>query len=255
MAKHGGRLPADWDALRALPGIGDYTAGAIASLAFGLDKPAVDGNAMRVLARVFNVTEPADTSAGRVRLWQLATKHLPAGRAADYNQALMDLGARVCTPRAPKCANCTLNSICDARQLGIQELRPVKSKDQAAPLRKFSAAVIWQAGKVLVLQRPSSGLLAGMWEFPNTRANGRVGLKRMLDKHLGLDLAVGQRLGMYDHAYSHFRARLQVFEIRMNGTRPAIKTKRKLAWKSPGALSSLPMGKLDRTVADELNRK
>jgi A/G-specific adenine glycosylase len=255
MAKHGGRLPADWDALRALPGIGDYTAGAIASLAFGLDKAAVDGNAMRVLARVFNVAQPADTSAGRARLCQLATEHLPAGRAADYNQALMDLGARVCTPRAPKCASCPLAAICDARRLGIQEQRPVKSKDQAAPLRKFSAAVIWQAGKVLVLQRPARGLLAGMWEFPNIQASGKAGLRRMLGKDLGLDLTIGQRLGTYDHAYSHFRARLQVFEIRMNGTRPAIKTKRKLAWKSPGALSSLPMGKLDRTVADGLNRK
>lgn len=254
MTEHAGKLPADWDALRKLPGVGPYTAGAIGSLAFGLDTPAVDGNTMRVLARVFNVSTPIDSTAGKARMWQLAAEHLPPGRAADYNQALMDLGAQVCTPRSPKCKACPVAGDCKARALGLQERRPVKAKSKVAPLRHFAAAVIWQRGEVLVLQRPASGLLAGMWEFPNVLVGkaARISLRRMLSKDLGLDLALQERLGVYDHAYSHFRARLHVYETKLNGVRPKVVSERKLAWIGPGALLTLPMGKLDRSVANDL---
>lgn len=251
---HAGRLPADLKSLRSLPGVGPYTAGAIASLAFGLDTPAVDGNAIRVLARVFNVKLPADSSAGKKRFWELAAEHLPPGRAAEYNQALMDLGAQICTPRNPKCAVCPLAAECSAKVLGIQEQLPVKTAAKETPLREFAAAVIHQRGQVLLVQRPANGLLGGMWEFPNTvlsspgRAKG--GLRRSLRNEFDFNFPIDKRLGVYEHAYSHFRARLQVYDCPLNGKRPKANARRVQRWLKPSALSKLPMGKLDRQIAD-----
>ena len=126
--QYGGALPGDMKALRALPGVGRYTAGAIASIAFGLDEPALDGNIRRVLVRVFNVSEPANSAAGQRILWKLAETHLPKGRAGDYNQAMMDLGATICIPSNPRCPICPVRSMCQARKLGIQAERPVPTR-------------------------------------------------------------------------------------------------------------------------------
>ena len=111
MQNMGGELPRDPNALSELPGVGRYTAGAIASIAFGLDVPTLDGNIRRVLARVFNLIEPAHSSKGENLLWKVAGENLPAGQAGEYNQALMDLGAIICTPRAPDCPNCPVNGL------------------------------------------------------------------------------------------------------------------------------------------------
>lgn len=255
MSEHGGRVPADWDALRNLPGIGPYTAGAIGSLAFGLDKPAVDGNAIRVLSRVFNVSKPVDSASGKQQIWVLAAQYLPSGRAAEYNQALMDLGARVCSPRSPKCLVCPVASECVSRRIGIQEQRPVQSEAKQIPMRQFAAAVIWQAGKVLVVQRPASGLLAGMWEFPNLQlrqSGAKAQLAREMKKRFDVNIQLQGRTGVYERTYSHFHARLQVYESKLNGVRPMLRGEQQAAWVKPKKLAALPMGKLDRSVANSL---
>lgn len=254
--QHGGRLPRTAAELRSLPGIGAYTAGAIASLAFGADEPAVDGNAIRVLARVFDVKLPAGTSAAQTEFWRLAAAHLPAGQAAAYNQALMDLGAQVCTPRRPLCASCPLRTECRAFALNLQAVRPLKSANKIPPLRHFAAAVIQQRGKVLVLQRPPAGLLAGMWEFPNAAVSSpnvaKRGLRRALANRLGLDVELTQRLNEYQHAYSHFSVRMQVFSAGTKGHRPKVQPFQKHSWVPICQLSRLPMGKVDRRIASGL---
>jgi A/G-specific adenine glycosylase len=250
----GGRLPRTAEALRRLPGIGRYTAGAIASLAFGADEPAVDGNAIRVLARVFNVKLPAGSSAAQARFWALAALHLPPGHAAAYNQALMDLGAEICTPRRPQCAACPLRNDCRARALGIQERRPVKVKPKAVPTHHFAAAVIGQGGRVLVVQRPAAGLLGSLWEFPNVRLSGArsstATYRRALKKDLGFALPPGQHLGDFAHQYSHFTAQLRAFHTSLNGSRPRIGSQRVFKWVPLARLKELPMGKLDRRIAE-----
>ena len=115
MQEYGGQLPGDVKSLRKLPGIGRYTAAAIASIAFNRDEPTLDGNIRRVLARFFNVTEDARSTMGEQRLWQLAEQHLPAGHAGEYNQALMDLGASICSPKSPDCMQCPLEASCQAK--------------------------------------------------------------------------------------------------------------------------------------------
>lgn len=256
MTRHAGRLPGDVDALLTLPGIGRYTAGAIASMAFGRDEPAVDGNAIRVLARVFNVKQPVGSSRATKRFWALASKHMPRGHAAGYNQALMDLGASICKPRQPNCSACPLRRDCRAFALGIQEKRPVRKTLTGIPRRYFAAAVIRQRGQVLVLQRPTTGLLGGMWEFPNVMVkspqDARSALRRGLNKKLELSLPLIQKLGQYEHAYSHFSSHLQVFGTTLNGVRPKVIFNVMHRWLSLNKLDELPMGKLDRQIARSL---
>jgi A/G-specific adenine glycosylase len=256
--EHGGRIPRDFEALRMLPGIGPYTAGAIASLAFGSDRPAVDGNASRVLARVFDVDLPANSGAAKKTFWQLAAEHLPSGEAAAYNQALMDLGAQVCTPRNPKCNVCPLRKECRAFALGVQEQRPVRTAGSQIPVRKFAAAVIRRNGRVLLVQRPTSGLLGGMWEFPNTALSSakqvKYVLRRRLISDLGLTLRMGESLGQYEHTYSHFTALLQVYDAPTNGKQPKVRSVLKHLWVPINRLGRLPMGKLDRNIAISLQK-
>ena len=171
MDDYDGTLPEDPDKLESLPGIGRYTAGAIASIAFGRDYPVVDGNIQRVLARYFNIELPVASPEGKRRFWQLAAEHLPPGQASTYNQALMELGALVCRPKAPECNECPLQQSCEACALGIQEERPVKSVKPARPHHIVTAAVIQNSGQFLITQRPAKGLLGGMWEFPEVKSN------------------------------------------------------------------------------------
>lgn len=252
--EHGGRLPSGLRELQSLPGIGRYTAGAIASIAFGVDAPALDGNIRRVLARVFNLTLPARSPAGERKLWELAAAHLPPGRAGDYNQALMDLGALVCTPRAPKCQECPLNPLCEARALGVQEGRPVLEPKAITPHYLVTAAVIERDGLVLITQRPPEKLLGGLWEFPGGKVDRDeslpAGLKREICEELGVDIRVQAPFGVYRHAYTHFRVTLHAFRCALkNGQQPRLVEAHDLRWARPAELPDFPMGKIDRQIA------
>lgn len=253
---YNGQLPADPDAIRALPGIGPYTAGAIASLAFDMDEPAVDGNAARVLARLFDIELPISSNQGVRRLWALAAEHLPKGRAADYNQALMDLGAGLCTPRNPDCPNCPLKADCQAFALGNQLKRPLRGVKQALPEREYAAAIIQQKNRVLIRQRPAGGLLGGMWEFPSIRLQkpsvAQKTLEKELQRELDLDLSVGECIQSLRHTYSHFRARLSVYPCQVNSAEGKFKMGAELRWVGPHELPDYPMGKLDRQIAERL---
>jgi A/G-specific adenine glycosylase len=237
--------------------VGRYTAGAIASLAFGLDEPALDGNIRRVLARLFNVDVPARSSDGERRLWELAEEHLPPGRAADYNQALMDLGATICTPRNPDCFHCPLVEDCHARQLGLQEQRPVLGDKRSQPHYIVTAAVIHKHGRVLIAQRPVHGLLGGMWEFPGGKLQPGEDLasclQREIMEELGVAVLVGGWLDVYRHAYTHFRVTLHAFECTLaNGSRPQPREHAALKWVAPARLVDYPMGKIDRKIAENI---
>jgi A/G-specific adenine glycosylase len=169
---YGGEIPRDLGELIKLPGIGRYTVGAIASIAVGMDEPALDGNLKRVYARLFDISDPIDSSVGEKRLWEIAKENLPKGKAGDFNQALMDLGATICIPRNPRCSICPVMEFCESYKNGTQESRPVKKPKKEVPQYVHAAGVILKGKKVLLIQRPSNGLLGGMWEFPNGRVDG-----------------------------------------------------------------------------------
>jgi A/G-specific adenine glycosylase len=251
-----GHFPQDVKNLRRLPGIGRYTAGAIASIAFGKDEPALDGNIRRVLARVFDVRQPARSRESEDRLWQLASSHLPAGRSGEYNQALMDLGSLICTPQKPDCQACPLGHICEANSLGIQSARPVKAGKKPVPHHIVSSAIIHRAGQVLIAQRPQSGLLGGMWEFPGGKIEPGedlvTGLKREICEELGVEIEVGTAYGVYQHAYTHFRVTLHAFLCTLNRSQPQNLFHTELAWTDLPSLVDYPMGKIDRQISTAL---
>jgi A/G-specific adenine glycosylase len=257
MAEYAGKLPDEASKLRKLPGIGRYTAGAIASIAFGRDEPALDGNIRRVLARVFNIDIPARSPAGESRLWELAEQNLPPGRAGDYNQALMDLGAVICTPRRPDCPACPLASLCQAYALGVQGERPVLGRRHPIPHHTVTAAVIQRGGVVLIAQRPADALLGGLWEFPGGKQEPGEELasclQREIREELGVDVAVGEALGIYRHAYTHFRVTLHAFTCTLqDGAEPQALQVSDLRWVSVQELDHYPMGKMDRQIAEML---
>ena len=254
--QHHDELPADVQLLKILPGIGTYTAAAIASIVFGLDEAALDGNIRRVLSRLFDVSEPLGSSEGERRLWGLAREHLPAGQAAQYNQALMELGATICTSRTPKCDLCPVSEACEARRLGVQAYRPVRKKKADIPHHTVTAAVIRRNGHVLIAQRQEGGLLGGMWEFPGGKTEPGetlpACLKREIYEELGVDIEVGESLGIFQHAYTHFRITLHAFRSTLLAGEPQLLDHTDIFWARPSELSDYPMGKLDRQIADLL---
>jgi A/G-specific adenine glycosylase len=254
----GGRLPSSAAELRKLPGIGPYTSGAIASIAFNRDEPLVDGNVRRVLARVFNIEIPADSPEGRRRIWDLAGKILPSGRAGDHNQALMELGALVCTPRAPACGQCPVREACGAHRHGVQALRPVLGPKPEIPSHTVTAAVIRQDAAILITRRPEDGLLGGMWEFPGGKVEPGEGLEgclhREIDEELGLKIEILGPIGVYRHAYTHFKVVLHAFDCRLDGEAQRLQEKGVSAhrWVRADELGDFPMGKIDRAISVEI---
>ncbi|NOH02118.1 MAG: A/G-specific adenine glycosylase [Chloroflexi bacterium] len=245
-----GKLPRDPQALRSLPGIGRYTAGAIASIAFRMDEPTLDGNIRRVLSRLFDLSEYADSSAGEKILWELAARNLPKGKAGDYNQALMELGATVCLPKNPRCLLCPLMKLCRARENGTQDLRPVMKPKKRMPQYIHAAAVIVERGRVLLSQRPAGGLLGGMWEFPNVRVGEDPAkeLANALRATASLRVRRGEALGVVSHAYSHLRVLVYPFRCQVL----SIPRDKNLKWVNLSELDDYPMGKVDRQIADKL---
>ena len=168
--QYGGEMPADYEAIRALPGIGDYTAGAIASIAFGLPYPAVDGNVLRVMSRVACNEEDIAKEQTKRKLKEDLTAIMPA-QSGDFNQSLMELGAMVCLPNGkPLCEQCPVMHLCKAFHAGRETELPIKSGKKERRIENRLVYLVCQDGKVLIHRRAKKGLLAGLWEFPNVLA-------------------------------------------------------------------------------------
>jgi A/G-specific adenine glycosylase len=250
--KFNGELPRDLDDLQSLPGIGKYTVGAIASMAFGMDEATLDGNLRRVFSRLFDVKEFADSPAGEKILWELARKHLPKGQAGDYNQALMDLGAIICLPKKPRCLLCPLMEICEARKNGTQELRPVLKAKKKTPHYIDVAAVIVKGKKVLLNQRPADGLLGNMWEFPNARVeqNPAEELTKAIKSATKIQVKKKEAVGLVNHAYTHFKVTVHVYQCDVI----SIPKNKNLRWVNISDLENYPMGKIDRQIAQIIKK-
>ncbi len=223
-ARYGGRVPSDPAELQSLPGVGPYTAGAVASMAFGVPAPAVDGNVRRVLARLLD--DPAPTPA-RLREWAAAL--VDPGRPGDFNQALMELGSLVCTPRSPRCRRCPLADFCGARAAGTQEQRPAPRQPREVPRVVEAVAVLHRdaaggGSRLLLRRRPSEGLLGGMWELPGVQVaeseeagRAAAGLARELcgsqreSAPGGNEFPEGRALAAVDHAFSHLKVTYRPF--------------------------------------------
>jgi A/G-specific adenine glycosylase len=264
MARHGGMLPSQRQALLALPGIGRYTAGAILSLAFGQAEPVLDGNVRRVLCRVFDIARDPAASATERELWSLAgdlVQAAPEGQVGDLNEALMELGALVCVPGRPDCPACPLAGICLARARGVQAERPVTAKRAPTPHYAVAAALIRDdGGRYLIARRPAPGLLGGLWEVPSTpaeasgtgqRAQESLAdfLVRAVDERLGIQIAAGARLVQISHAYTHFRITMYSYRCTWLGGQPATAGYyTAIAWVAPAELDAYPFPVTHRKI-------
>jgi A/G-specific adenine glycosylase len=213
MRDHDGRVPSDPKQLLALPGIGRYTAGAVRSIAFEERAAIVDGNVRRVLSRLLAAAELAPEE-----LWQLADELVPAKAPGEFNQALMELGATVCTPRAPDCAACPLGALCAARAAGEPERFP-QPVARRPPIAVTSLGAIVERNRpqrVLLLRRPSRGLLGGMWEIPAVSGDSVDELVRAVEAATGLTTVPGESLGTVHHQFTHRSLTLQLVRLKIS---------------------------------------
>jgi len=259
VAEFEGRLPDTVEQLSQLPGIGRYTLGAISSIAFGRDAPVVDGNVKRVLCRVYALRGDARRPAVQKKLWALAEANLPKGKAGRWNEAMMELGATVCTPRSPHCDECPLAGDCQARALDIQEQLPTKATPKKLPHYDVTAAVIRKRGRVLIAQRPVGGMLGGLWEFPGGKRERGESLeeclRREIKEELGVEIEVGQPVTRVKHAYTHFRITLHAFECRLVSGQPLAIQVANWRWVRFDELDDFAFAVTDRKIIQALRAK
>lgn len=253
LAEHGGRLPASHAALLALPGFGRYTAGAVASIAFGLPAPLVDGNVARVFARLFEVEGPPGERAREARLWELAAALVEGERPGDLNQALMELGATVCRPESPTCLLCPVRRHCRALRSGrVGELPP--PKERRAPVPLTLALAVWRRdGRVLLGRRADKGLFGGLWELPSAPLpeggpRDAEAAAPPLSQALGTPLSLGPLLGEVQRTLTHRALTLRLHAVTAGrppegapGAPPAGSLYAALAWVTPAEAAALGM--------------
>lgn len=262
VAVYHGRLPRTATELRKLKGIGPYTAGAIASIAFDEAVPVLDGNVTRVLSRLFDLPDDVTTTAVKKKLWQLAADLVPCQRPGDYNQALMELGQQICLPARPRCLLCPLSVHCLARQRGTQLERPVRPARKNIPHYDVVAGIIWENGattahsRFLIARRPLDGLLGGLWEFPGGKQEpGETlpqALRREIREELGIEIEVGRFLTSIKHAYTHFRITLHAFHARHVDGRAQNLGVADHAWVTMGQLDEYAFAVTDRKIIARL---
>ena len=220
VAEHDGALPDTAEGLETLKGIGRYTAGAVASIAFGREAPLVDGNVIRVFARLLGIREDSASKAVVDRMWDEAAALVVGERPGDLNQAIMELGATLCTPRNPSCLICPIREACDAAAAGDAETLPIKRKKTKQTKMRAVAAWLERDGRILVVRRPEEGLMAGLWELPGgeieIREEAKDRLPHVLRERVGLEIHGAESVGSVEHLFTHRRLTLDVFRARLS---------------------------------------
>jgi len=250
--QHDGRIPRDVKTLLKLPGVGAYTAGALASIAHGQSEPVVDGNVVRVLARWFTMDGGIDNAAGRRRFWDQAEAMVcdPKGfTCGDWNQAVMELGARVCLPRGPECEACPVSQWCGAYRQGVVEQYPTPRARTVQKSVVHRIAAVQRGNRWLIRQRPNDGLWAGMWELvtqETDQANGQptaCGLRRWVRRETGIEPDRMKLAGTFDHQTTHRRIRFELWVAPAGAGRLRQRAGR---WCDPSRLSDLAMSNPQR---------
>ena len=248
-----GRVPDTLKDLLTLPGIGRSTAGAIRSFAFNKAAPILDGNAKRVISRLFAVSDNPARGKTEDLLWKISESLIPKGDASFFNQGLMDLGAMTCTPKEPQCSQCPLREFCKGKASGEPERFPTKTTRKKIPHIEAISAVIRKNGTVLLQQRPPEGLLGGLWEFPNWKneENGgpRSKLRNYIKKDMGMIAEVRGVIGTFRQTFSHFKLTLHVYDCE---SKDGMERGR---WVPIKNLSLFPMSRIHRRIAQAIDEK
>lgn len=216
--RYGGVIPDDEKKFRELKGVGPYTAGAVLSIAYNKPVPAVDGNVMRVISRIFNLTDDISKTATRRKIEKVVSEIISVKDPSSFNQGMMELGALVCTPRNPSCLLCPVREYCRAFHAGTERDLPVKTKQKKGKKIDYIAVVLKdQTGKILIRKRPDEGLLASLWEFPMIEAeklskNVLPALEKQFFNKYGAEIRIDKPLCMVEHVFSHLSWRIQAYQ-------------------------------------------
>jgi A/G-specific adenine glycosylase len=253
VARWGGTIPPNMKDLLSLPGIGEYTAAAILSIAFAQPVAAVDGNASRVISRLFAFRRPLGSSESRRQIRRWADPLLSKKCPGQFNQAMMDLGANVCTPRNPSCPRCPLRRLCKAKGSGLQAKIPVSQERPILPQKHMTAAIILDRKKrLLLVRRPGSGLLGGLWKFPG----GETGVKeaveeslvRTVREELGISIRTVKAIASIKQVYTHLHVTFQVYRCATVHGRPESRQGQAWKWVSSEDLRRLALSKAERKI-------
>ncbi len=251
MKEFEGEFPQTVEGLMQLSGIGRYTAGAIASIAFGVRAPLVDGNVVRILCRIFCLHGNPTTSTMQKTLWTLALDLVPRKRPGDFNEAMMELGATCCFRQSPDCEHCPLKPHCQAYEKGVQMVLPERVKRKPRPRYQVAVGVIYKRGRILIDKRKPEGLLGGLWEFPGGKKKSgesfTQALKREVREELDIEIQVKDKLIVVDHAYTHFEVQLHVYACEYESGQPKCLACTDIKWVFPS--------QLDRYAFPTANRK
>lgn len=250
---HGGRFPRDYDAIRELPGVGDYVAAAVHNFCFGGRRPPLDANVMRVGARIFGVEGDVRAPKTRREVHQRFTELMTTGDGATWTDALIDLGASVCSPRAPKCGICPVRQFCTANHAVAQMRMGLPQSRITRKVVNVACGIIRRAdGRILIAQRLETGLLPNLWEFPGGKRDGNEALAatcaREIQEELGIKVEVGQRRMVVAHAYSHYAVRLHVFECRFRRGKPRAIGCQRFRWSKVEELKTLAFPMANRRI-------
>lgn len=257
VTEYDGRVPDTEDAIRTLPGVGPYTAAAVLSIAYGRPLAVLDGNVIRVLTRVFAVADDVTSSRTRRHLQALADALLPAEQPARFNEAMMELGATVCSPSSPACPTCPLGEVCAAYAAGEPERYPVSKKKKPIPHHDIAVGVIADdTGRILVTKRPEDAMLGGLWEFPGGKVEPgesvEAACERELREELGVEAEVGEPLARIDHAYSHFKITLHAFACRIVDGTPEHYEAQPMEWVAVEDLGDYAFPRANRRLIETL---
>jgi A/G-specific adenine glycosylase len=254
----GGEFPTAIQQVIQLPGIGRTTAGGILSAAFNQPHPILDGNVKRVLVRLIALAQPPKQAESM--LWQLSQQVLDPEQPREFNQALMDLGATVCTPKNPSCPVCPWSSHCQAQHLNLQSHLPMRSASLPLPHKQIGVAVIWNQdrSRVLIDQRRQEGLLGGLWEFPGGKIEPgetvQDCIQREIREELGIEITVGDRLISLDHAYTHFKVTLMVHQCQHLAGQPQPLECEQVRWVTLAELDDFPFPKANERIIAALRQ-
>ncbi len=247
----GGRIPDGWEEFRALPGVGNYIAAAVLSIAFDRPLAVVDGNVKRVLARLLAMAAPVNQTPSHKIFQAEADRLLQRRRPGDFNQAVMELGALVCTPAAPQCSICPLARFCAAHRGGTLAQYPRRAPSRKVPEVQIAVGVVFKKGRVLITRRPEQGLLGGLWEFPGGKLREdeapAEACVREIKEEVNLDVSIEGPLTRVRHAYSHFRIQMHVFRCRFTAGR--------VRRNGPTAHRWIRMTEIDRFAFPRANQK
>jgi len=258
MAQYNGELPSDYDLLLKLPGVGKYTAGAIMSIAFNNVYAIVDANIERVFARLYNLNKPVKDKTTHAFIWQKANELIPKGKAREFNQSLMELGALVCIPRNPRCKVCPVNTLCQSFSENLVDKRPITTKPSQAVFIEMATGILTHKGNILIQKRKPEGVWANLWEFPGGRLEPgetpEMALVREYTEETELSIGKLKKITTIHHSYTIYRVTLHCYFCSLvdGSFEPVLHAAQEYRWVTPEELSHYAFPAGHRKLIDHL---